>query len=316
MRPPLARSPRSAVSEHDPAPGDSSPLPPTSSSRSAALRRSAETARAAAERQVERAKERRAVREALESFRFEQRTGATLLAGGLAYRFFLWLVPFGLVAAAIVSFWVRDSQRSLTDAAKSFGLGGVAARSATSAVEEGSNARWFLLIAGVALMLWAGISGVRALRVAARLAWGVQSERLRHPLRAGVAFTVVCILGLAASMAASWVRHHSPAWGVMITIADVFIYAPLALFAFARLPRAADVPWRADVPGALLVGVGMTGVHLFLAYYLAGRLERSPSLYGTLGAATVVMLVLFLIARLIVSALFLNATLVRGRADG
>ncbi len=188
-RSPPARFPRSAVSEHDPASGDSSPPPPPSSSRSAALRRSAETARAAAERQVERAKERRAVREALESLASEQRTGATLLAGGLAYRFFLWLVPFGLVAAAIVSFWVRDSQRSLTDAAKSFGLGGVAARSATSAVEEGSNARWFLLIAGLALMLWAGISAVRALRVAARLAWGVQSERLRRPLRASAAFT-------------------------------------------------------------------------------------------------------------------------------
>jgi uncharacterized BrkB/YihY/UPF0761 family membrane protein len=303
------------VSEHDPASGDPSPLPPASESRSAALRRSAETARAAAERRVERAKERRAIREAIESFQSEQRTGATLLAGGLAYRFFLWLVPFGLTVAAIVSFWVRDSQRTLTDAAKSFGLGGVAVRSATSAVEEGSNARWYLLIAGVALMIWAGISAVRALRVAARLAWAVGPERLRRPVRSSAVFTIICILGLAASMAASWVRHHSPAWGVLITIADVFIYAPLALFAFARLPRAADAPWQADLPGALLVGVGMTGVHLFLAYYLAGKLERSPSLYGTLGAATVVMLVLFLIARLIVSALFLNATLQRSRVD-
>ncbi len=249
------------------------------------------------------------------SLEWEQRSGAALLAGGLAYRFFLWLVPFGLVAAAIASFWVRDSQRSLTDAAKSFGLGGVAARSATSAVEEGSNARWFLLISGVALMIWAGIGAVRALRVAARLAWGVDSERLRRPVRSSVVFTAVCMLGLAASMAASWVRHHSSTWGVLITMADVFVYAPLALFAFAHLPRVADASWRTHAPGALLVGCGMTGVHVLLAYYLAGRLERSPSLYGTLGAATVVMLVLFLIARLIVSGLFLNATLQRFRSD-
>jgi uncharacterized BrkB/YihY/UPF0761 family membrane protein len=78
----------------------------------------------------------------------------------------------------------------------------------------------------------------------------------------------------------------------------------------------ADASWRTHAPGALLVGCGMTGVHVLLAYYLAGRLERSPSLYGTLGAATVVMLVLFLIARLIVSALFLNGTLQRIRSDG
>jgi uncharacterized BrkB/YihY/UPF0761 family membrane protein len=53
-------------------------------------------------------------------------------------------------------------------------------------------------------------------------------------------------------------------------------------------------------------------VQLFLAYYLAERLERTPSLYGTLGASTVVLLTLYLIARLVVSAMFLNATLDRG----
>ena len=284
-------------------------------SRSAALRRSADTARAAAERRVERAKEQRAIRDALESFRWEQRSGATLLAGGLAYRFFLWLVPFGLLAAAIASFWVRESERSLEDAAKSFGLGGVAARSAAGAVEDGSRARWYLLAAGLLLMMWASLGAVRALRVASRLAWRVEHTRLRQPIRASAIFTAVCVLGLSASMGASWVRHHSPAWGVVITVADVFVYAPLAVFAFMHLPHPDGTSWRAHVPGALLVGAGMTGVHIFLAYYAAGKLERSPSLYGTLGAATVVMLVLFLMARLIVSALFLNATLVRARHD-
>ena len=285
-------------------------------SRSAGLRRSADTARASAERRVERAKQNRAIGEALESLRSEQRSGATLIAGGLAYRFFLWLVPFGLLAAAIASFWVRQSERSLEDAARSFGLGGVAAKSATAAVEDGSRARWFLLIAGLALMMWAGLGAVRALRVAARLAWGVEGTRLRRPIRASAIFTAVCVLGLAASMTASWARHSLSAWGVLITLADVLVYAPLALFAFAHLPQTEGTHWRAHVPGALLVGCGMTGIHLFLAYYAAGKLERSPSLYGTLGAATVVMLVLFLMARLIVSALFLNATLARARTDG
>lgn len=261
-----------------------------------------------------RAKEKRGIRDAIASFQWEQRTGAVLLAGGLAYRLFLWLVPFGLFIAAIASFWVRESERSLEDAARSFGLGGVAARSAASAVEDGSRARWYLLIAGLSLMLWAGLGAVRALRVASRIAWAVDATRLRQPVRASAVFTAVCVIGLAASMSASWARHHLAAWGVVITVADIVVYAPLALFAFMRLPRAPG-PWRNHLPGALLVGGGVTGVHLFLAYYLAAKLERSPSLYGTLGAATVVLLVLFLIARLIVSALFLNATLARARSD-
>jgi uncharacterized BrkB/YihY/UPF0761 family membrane protein len=284
--------------------------------RSAGLRRSADTARAAAERHVERAKEYRTVRDTLESIHWQQRSGAALLAGGLAYRFFLWLVPFGLLIAAIASFWVRQSERSLEDAAKTFGLGGVAARSATAAVEDGSRARWYLLAAGLLLMVWAGLGAVRALRVASRLAWGVEHTRLRQPLQASLVFTGVCVVGLGASMGASWARHNSPAWGVVITIADVLVYTPLAVFAFMHLPRPDGTHWRAHVPGAVVVGTGMMGIHVFLAYYGARQLERSPALYGTLGAATVVMLVLFLMARLIVSALFLNSTLAHARTDG
>jgi uncharacterized BrkB/YihY/UPF0761 family membrane protein len=281
--------------------------------RAASIRRSAETARNAAGRAYERAHERRGFREAFESFEWEQRSGAGLLAGGLAYRFFLWLVPFGLVVAAAASFWVRFDSGGLQDAARSFGLGGVAAHSATAAVKDGSRARWFLLIAGLVLLVWAGIGAVRALRVAARLAWGLDRERLRHPLRSSLVFTGAAVTGLAASMGASWARHNLDAFGVVITLADVVVFGLLALFAFEYLPRPGGVGWRRQWPGALLVGGGATCVHVFLAYYLAGRLERTPALYGALGAAVVVLLVLYLLARLIVSAMFLNATLERLR---
>src|SRR5581483_8659045 len=130
------------------------------------ISRSVQAARATATRSYERAQHRRGVREAIESLRWEQRFGAGLLSGGIAYRFFLWLLPFRLLVAAIASFWVRIDHAGLEDAAKSFGLGGVAAHSAAAAVEDGSNARWYLLAAGLLLIVWAGIGTVRALRVA------------------------------------------------------------------------------------------------------------------------------------------------------
>jgi uncharacterized BrkB/YihY/UPF0761 family membrane protein len=199
--------------------------------------KSADAARAAAERSLARASEQRGIREAHATRRWEQRTGAALLSGGLAYRLFLWLVPFGLVVAAIVSFWVRIDSTGLQSTARSFGLSGVAAHSATSAVQDGSRARWYLLIAGVALMLWAGAGAVRALRVVSRLAWGIDVARLRRPLRASVGFTVVCVLGLAASVAASWTRHHSAPVGVLVTLANVVVDGAIALFALSHLPR-------------------------------------------------------------------------------
>jgi uncharacterized BrkB/YihY/UPF0761 family membrane protein len=275
--------------------------------------RSADAARAAAERGLARAREQRGIREALATRRWEQRTGAALLSGGLAYRLFLWLVPFGLVVAALLSFWVRVDENGLEGTARSFGLTGVAAHSATSAVHDGSRARWYLLIAGLLLMAWAGLGAVRALRVAARLAWGIEAARLRQPLRSSAVFSAVCVLGLAASVAASWTRHHLVAVGLLVTLATVFVDGALAMFALSHLPRPEGTTWRDLWPGALLVGVGITAVQLFLAYFLASKLESTPDLYGTLGAATTVLLVLFLIARLIVAGMFLNATLRRGR---
>lgn len=251
--------------------------------------------------------------QAIESLEREQRSGAGLLAGGLAYRLFFWLVAFGLVVAAVTSFWVREDRGSLTDAAKSFGLSGVAARSATSAVQEGSHARWYLLAAGLILLVYFGVGAVRAMRVAAFIAWQLEPVRLRRPFRASAAFTGLFLLGVTTTLFASWVRDHSATLGVPITVGTIFVFMGLALIAFGLLPRPAGITWRSFLPGAALVGCGLTAIHVFTVYYLSDKLERSPKLYGTLGASTVVLLGLFLVARVIVSAMFLSATLHRRR---
>lgn len=308
--------------EHEPAPPPQptpQPPPPVEAdgetvgggSRLEALRRSAGRERERAVRRFARVQDRRGIREPVLALRFEQRTGASLLAAGLAYRLFLWLLPFGLLVAAVASFWVRSGARSLEETARTLGLGGIAAHSAISAVEQGSRARWYLLVTGVVLLVWAGIGAVRALRVTARLAWDLQPSRLHRPLLASAGFTLVAVAGLGFSTVASWARHVSPGWGVLATVGDALVYAGLGLWALGHLPRPDGVRWRDQWPGALLIGLGASAVQIFLAYFLARRLERAPSLYGTLGASSVVMLVLFVIARLLVAAMFLNAAVRR-----
>jgi uncharacterized BrkB/YihY/UPF0761 family membrane protein len=201
------------------------------------------------------------------------------------------------------------------DAAKSFGLSGVAARSAASAVSDGSRARVYFLVAGLVLLLYFGVGAVRALRVTAIIAWGLQPTRLRRPLHASAAFTGIALLGVATTLLASWVRDHTGVIGPLVTAATVFVFLALALLTFHLLPLPAEVSWRSLVPGAALVGCGVVAIHLFTVYYLAGKLERSPKLYGALGASTVVLLALFLIARVIVAGMFFNATLHRRRSE-
>ncbi len=61
------------------------------------------------------------------------------------------------------------------------------------------------------------------------------------------------------------------------------------------------------------MAVGVQGLHLFTAYYLADRADRATSVYGAIGAALVILLWLFIMARLIIGGAVLNAELAARR---
>ena len=90
-------------------------------------------------------------------------------------------------------------------------------------------------------------------------------------------------------------------------------YGGVALWVMWLLPHDEDVPLRALLPGAALVALGTEAIHVFVVLYLVPRLGRSSELYGSLGAATVILLWLYVTARLIIAAAFLNATAWRRR---
>ena len=119
----------------------------------------------------------------------------------------------------------------------------------------------------------------------------------------GIAIGLILAVGLIG-----WLRHLSFAGGLITLLAMTAVYFVIWVAVSARLPHA-GVPARALMPGALLLAVGVQGLQLFTAYYLAGRAQRAASLYGTIGAALALLLWLFIIARLMVGGAILNAEL-------
>jgi uncharacterized BrkB/YihY/UPF0761 family membrane protein len=238
----------------------------------------------------------------------ETTAGGTLIAGGLAYRLFLWLLPFGLVLASIASFWERGDPEGLESSAEDFGLSESTARSMSEVIQDSSHSRWYFLIIGLWFLMWFAIGVVRALRVAHAVAWRTPRERFRRPVHAGLLFTLFATALIVVSGSSQWLREHAGLGGLMVTLLLVALYAAGALWAMRLLPHQ-DVPWTAFIPGAILVGVGLQALHLFTALYLVPRLGRSSELYGSLGAATVILLWLYIIARMITLSAFLNATL-------
>ena len=63
----------------------------------------------------------------------------------------------------------------------------------------------------------------------------------------------------------------------------------------------------------VLFAVGIDAIRLFTEVYLAGRLGRVDDLYGSIGFATVFMLWLYVVSRIVVATFGLNAA--RWRAE-
>lgn len=238
----------------------------------------------------------------------ETTAGGTLIAGGLAYRLFLWLLPFCLVVAAAASFWEQENPQGLENSAEEFGLSTAAAHSMREAIDESARSRWYFLVLGLVFLFWFAIGVARALRLAHALAWRARRERFRRPIHGGLLFTVFAVALIGVTGVAQGLREQADVTGLVVTFLLVGVYTAGALCAMLLLPHR-DAPWTALVPGAVLVGVGIQGLHLFTALYLVPRIGRSSELYGALGTATVILLWLYIIARLITLSAFLNATL-------
>jgi uncharacterized BrkB/YihY/UPF0761 family membrane protein len=243
-----------------------------------------------------------------EVFQRELRFGGGLLAGGLAYRLFLWLLPFGLIVSVVLGFWLDYDQASVEDAAEEFGIGAAAVASTEDAVETSQQSGILLLLVGLGLLAWFSLGFVRALQLAYSLAWGVPRPRMRRPLHAVAAFNGLLLLVVVGAAALTWLREALGLGGLVGLVATLALQTAVAVVVMWLLPHRA-ARWQQLLPGAALLAVGAQLVQVAVVFYFAPKIGRSSELYGALGTAAVLLVWLYLIARLITSAAFLNVTL-------
>ena len=70
--------------------------------------------------------------------------GGGIIAGALAYRLFIWLLPFALVLVAGLGFAADAADSSPESAADELGLGGLVSSSIEGAAQ--SPSRWYALL--------------------------------------------------------------------------------------------------------------------------------------------------------------------------
>ena len=254
------------------------------------------------------------VRVAYQSYERDRRFAGGVLAGGLSYRLFLFLLPFSLFIVTAVGAVADGVNQELSDLAQHAGLSASLAASVGAAVDT-SN-RGIFLIAGTAavLTLAAGVGVIKTMRLISAIAWQVDPGRMTRRIFASAILAVgsMALMGFRALLLEV---SAGPLAETIIIVAEMLMIAAAVLAAYWVLPRAKGTHWTDLIPGALLVTVGFAALRIVTIVWFANRLDRVDDLYGALGVATVFLAWLFIVARLLVAGASLNATLWLGRHE-
>ena len=246
------------------------------------------------------------------SYERDAEVGGGILAGAVAFRVFLFIVPFVFFFVVAFGLAVDATGTSVTSAADKAGIAGLLATTIKNVGDQSVWSRLTILgISGFALVLGAR-NLVKVLTVIHVLIWRLPRVRVRRQARA-VGLLILSVLGaLVLAQLVSKLQDRSfPAW-VFATSLFMLIPAGLWLVASLRLfPHPPEVGWRDLVPGALLVGVGIEALHIFTVVYIAHSFERKSETYGAIGGSLSLLLWAYVAGRILAASPVLNAVVWR-----
>jgi uncharacterized BrkB/YihY/UPF0761 family membrane protein len=233
--------------------------------------------------------------------------GGGVLAAALAFRIFIFMVPYVFVIVTAFPFASDAADQDPAELADKFGMAGLASTAIRSASELSFWHRVALLVVGLFALVLASRSLVRVLRITHGLAWSVRVPKLKKSTRAAlVLILVVFAMLLFGSVTASvdiGVIGLLP--GIVSGCAAIAIW----LFVQWHLPHKEGVTWKEMIPGAVLVGVGIEALQLATVVYFTRSIESKSATYGAIGAALAILLWAYILGRIIVSGAMLNAVL-------
>jgi uncharacterized BrkB/YihY/UPF0761 family membrane protein len=244
------------------------------------------------------------------ALRRDAAVGGTVLAGALAYRIFIWLLPLVLVLVlglGLLAGSAADAATILGDA----GLTGFLARSVSTAAEDTKG--WALvsgLVVGCLVLLYQSYALLRAARAVTALAWRLPVRPPVHPPRATLLFLAWMLAFTVTSASITALRANLGQPVELVTVAASYVVLPAFWVALSwwLLPHAAE-QWTQLVPGGLVVGTAMTLTSIVNSLLLFPWLARQEETYGVLGIAAGLLFTFFVIGRAVELAAALNAVL-------
>jgi uncharacterized BrkB/YihY/UPF0761 family membrane protein len=234
--------------------------------------------------------------------------GGSVLAAAVAFRIFLFVVPyvfvivygFGLTASAVGS----DPQ----ELAREAGIVGLLASTITAAANQSVWTRIVILVTALYALFSGSRSFLKVLAVTHFLAWQIPPQRPRRLAKPALSFILIVTGVFIVFQLILTLRDRSFRAGLFAEV--LFIAIPTGLWLMMSLRFFAHAPgatWRDLVPGAVLVGVGVQALHFVTVYWIAHLVESKSETYGAIGAALAILFWAYLLGRVFAAAAVLNA---------
>jgi uncharacterized BrkB/YihY/UPF0761 family membrane protein len=232
--------------------------------------------------------------------------GGALLAGALAYRLFVLLLPTALLLVSGVGLYAGATDKSPGEVARDAGLNGLIASEVASAAS--SRARGVVFILMVPAVLYATLTLYRALAKVHALVWQRSARGTPVTLRGVTTLLVALACQFAAAEAVGWIRRNDQLGGIAALAVYLGLVGGAWLAVSAQLPHR-DARWRALLPGSVLFGLGLVFVNIFNVYVTTRLVEDRADTYGALGIATALLFSLVLVGRAMILSAEVNAVL-------
>jgi uncharacterized BrkB/YihY/UPF0761 family membrane protein len=250
---------------------------------------------------------------AFDLFERDSSIGGGLLAGALAYRLFVLLLPSALLLVSGFGLYAGIADQSPSQVAREAGLHGLIASQVADA--SSSRNRWLIFLLMIPAVIYALAKLSRALAVVHALAWR-RTGRGVHVTVAGVGLLGAAFaVDIGAAGLVGWIRGHEPLGGLWAVAIYLVLVGGMWLLVSRRLPGG-EAGWLAVAPGAALFGVGLLFVNVFNVYVTTRLVENRANTYGVLGVAAALLLSLVLVGRAVVLAAELNAAIDERRHAG
>ena len=235
--------------------------------------------------------------------------GGGVLAGAVAFRVFLFLVPYTFLLVCVFGVGASAADEDPAALARSAGIGGLAAKAMGGVRDLSTGERLFyLVVAGFALLL-ATRALLKVLRIVHALIWHTRAGKPAKPTRAAFVLIGVVTSAMGVAVLAGTLRGESFVLGLVATL--LFIAVPIGAWLLVTwyMPHAEDLPWTALLPGAVFFGVGMEILHVVTVYWIAHEVESKTDTYGAIGFALALLLWAYLMGRFITTSAVINESL-------